>query len=528
MVLRIRGFLIFMSLLLLFMAVPSRIMAAPDDIPAGLLRGYYPSGNAFFKVTDGDSSTSISLTTVLNFTFSTPQDIGRFYLKHSGLTTMKVFFINQSGSVIAEHQTGTGGGVVNLPIKAIGVSKISLLNAGANYPTLYGFDVYEIETLPTNVKINSFTAYHDRIALNYSGTDVSEYEIYRDGVLIDTVQSSSYVVTGLSPLTSYVFHVVGKNSFGSLSSSQITVKTKEPPPPPVFKDFRVFEVMDKSLRMSFSFLDVDRHFVYANGVLVDTLPKNATSYVMKTDPLTTYKLKIVAENAYGETSSNEIEVTTLEELVLPYDLNLSVSNVLPDRVDMDVSVKKAKTIKFYRDNRLINTISGDIKVYTDNTVDSDREYTYKFVAENQLGTVTSNELKVKTLRPPAMEVPDVFITPGSKGFLDSITFTIASHDPDATLFYSFDGVSWQKYESPITLKESKEVYAKAKNVLGVESGIVANKYVLQDQPKVQLGVHIRDVARASESHFNVIWPIVAFLVGVVSALYIARNTRDLF
>jgi len=150
------------------------------------------------------------------------------------------------------------------------------------------------------------------------------------------------------------------------------------------------------------------------------------------------------------------------------------------------------------------------------------------VAENQLGSVTSNELKVKTKRPPPMDVPDVYITPGSKGFLDSIILKITSRDPDASLFYSFDGKDWKKYESPITLKESREVYAKAVNVLGVESGIVANKYVLQSEPKVQLGVDLRDVAWASESHFNVIWPIVAFLVGVVSALYIARNTRDLF
>lgn len=435
-----------------------------------------------------------------------------------------------SGSTILKTITSpdVSDAKVSFPVVP-GVDKVAIRNSGGTPVKVYEFDVYEAEPAK-NVQINSYVASHNSVTLYFSGMNVNYFDIYRDGLMIDTVPngSTSYVSTGLSSLTTYKFYVVGRNDYGESSSSLISVKTADVPPPPTFNDFRVFDVLDKSIRISFSFLNADRFEVYRNGDKVADLPSNATSYVMVVDPSTSYEVWVVGVNDYGRTASNVAQVTTQEELVPPSDPVLEVAGVYLDRVDLSISVKKAKTIKFYRDNRLINTISGDVKTYTDNTVESDKEYTYKFTALNDLGSVSSPDLKVKTLKPPVTDVPRVFVTPGSKAFIGLMSFSISSNDSDAKLYYSFDGTDWVEYKTPVTISESVEVYAKAVNSLGNESSIVMNKFVFQQNPKVSLGVDLDDVANAGERHFNVLWPIIAFCVGVVGAFFYGKRIRDMF
>jgi hypothetical protein len=58
---------------------------------------------------------------------------------------------------------------------------------------------------------------------------VSAYEIYKDGVLLTTVSSSPYTVTGLTPSTVYNFVVKAKDGSGNtVNSNTVSVTTQAP------------------------------------------------------------------------------------------------------------------------------------------------------------------------------------------------------------------------------------------------------------------------------------------------------------
>lgn len=71
-----------------------------------------------------------------------------------------------------------------------------------------------------------------QVALNWNDVvDATEYEIRRDAILIGTSPTSDYIATGLTPSTTYVFSVIGKNSCGlGATASDITVTTCSPQP----------------------------------------------------------------------------------------------------------------------------------------------------------------------------------------------------------------------------------------------------------------------------------------------------------
>jgi hypothetical protein len=400
----------------------------------------------------------------------------------------------------------------------------------------YGASASAIVTLrtadpppPSNVVVSHYSVLHDRVTLNFSATGADRFEIYQNGVFVDSVAATvnMYVVTGLSPTTTYQFHVVAVNAFGRTASSILPVKTLAPPPPPRSVVFQVLGVTDKTIRVSFSALDVSNFEVYLNGSLVTTLPGNSVGYTYAVQPATDYQVWIVAVNAYGRTASQIESVRTNDPLVPPFDLVLSVSKVYLEQVDLSFSVKKADTIHLYRDGRFLITLRGDRISYTDKNLSPDTEYTYKFVAVNQLGSVTSAEVKARTLKPPVTAVPTVQISPASKTFLSSMNFTLKSNDPAAELFYSFDGQTWVKYSGPVSISSTKTVFAKAVNSLGNESAVVVEHFVYSANPKVHLGIDLQDVSDAEMSHFNGLWPIIAFCAGVVGAFVLSKRIRNL-
>ncbi|MEM6721393.1 MAG: GEVED domain-containing protein [Bacteroidota bacterium] len=118
---------------------------------------------------------------------------------------------------IAEYMKGPGNDVRKSHVVAFRVEAGPPDNEAPTTPT----NLTASNTTDTTTDL-SWTASTDNVA-------VSGYDIFQDGVLVASSFSTSFTVTGLTPLTSYDFYVVAKDAAGNTSgnSNTVTVQTLE-------------------------------------------------------------------------------------------------------------------------------------------------------------------------------------------------------------------------------------------------------------------------------------------------------------
>ena len=83
----------------------------------------------------------------------------------------------------------------------------------------------EAPTIPSNLAVTGVTS--SSVSLTWTAStdnvDVAGYEVYKDGVLFGTANSTSTTVTGLTPETSYLFYLVAKDAAGNKSGNSTSV-----------------------------------------------------------------------------------------------------------------------------------------------------------------------------------------------------------------------------------------------------------------------------------------------------------------
>ena len=167
-------------------------------------------------------------------------------------------------------------------------------------------------TTTTNTNL-SWTASSDNVG-------VIGYDVYQNGALISTVNTTSLTITGLVPATTYNFYIKAKDAVGNVSSESNTVivttlapiDTTAPTASILSASGTTTTNTNLSWTASSDNVEVIGYDVYQNGVLRTTV--NATSITITgLMPATTYNFYIKAKDAAGNASpnSNTINVTTL-------------------------------------------------------------------------------------------------------------------------------------------------------------------------------------------------------------------------
>ena len=181
-------------------------------------------------------------------------------------------------------------------------------------------------TAPTQFTATAVSA--RSVQLTWGDSDrETEYRVYRISGSTTVYQANlaagttQYFVTNLQPSQQYSFRVDAVNADGVTSSSLVTVRTPEAPPstPTGLRTTNVGQTF-----AALSWTDVTQETGYrvyqtTAGVeqLVATLAANTTQYTVNgLVKETTYRLRVAAFNAGGETSS-ALSVTTLAELPPP-------------------------------------------------------------------------------------------------------------------------------------------------------------------------------------------------------------------
>ncbi len=178
-------------------------------------------------------------------------------------------------------------------------------------------------TAPTNLAASSIAQTTCSLSWTAStdNVGVTGYEIYKNGVLLTTVTTTSYAVTGLTASTAYTFYVKAKDAAGNVSAASSTVNvttlavvvdTQAPTAPTNLASSSVTSTScSLSWTASTDNIGVTGYEVYKNGVLLTTV--TTTSYaVTGLTASTAYTFYVKAKDAAGNVSaaSSTINVTT--------------------------------------------------------------------------------------------------------------------------------------------------------------------------------------------------------------------------
>ena len=241
-------------------------------------------------------------------------------------------------------------------------------------------------TAPTNLKSDEVK--HDEINLSWDVVDgATEYDIVRDGEVIDTVTTNSYKNAPVQADTTYTYQIVAKDTANGreATSEELEVKSAlKPLQTP--NDIASSNLTPTSVKITWSPVDEATGYkIERNGEVIDTI--EGTSFE-DTDLIqnTTYKYTVYAVDANRTSEPTSTEVRTpFKDLKAPS--GLSTSNVTTSGLTLSWdAVEEADKYRIFQDGVELGIVSGtsiDINSLTPNTK-------YKFEVQS-MDTVNDRE-----------------------------------------------------------------------------------------------------------------------------------------
>lgn len=298
------------------------------------------------------------------------------------------------------------------------VLAIRVQSFGAN-----GLDICDIQPelveveppgVPAGLRVVQVT--HERVRLAWdppqSGGPVSAYRVYRDGVHLATVDTTSYVDTDVAPLTEYTYEVSAVGPVGeSPRSGPLVVTTPEEPviPPPEPPTALEVTPTVAGLRLSWSpsaSVDVVGYRVYVDGDLV--LETTFTTVTLaELESGRAYLVAVTAVTDDGRESAAVTATGTPRDVPQepPGPVQAARARVGPRLVHLTwhppVTGGMATEYLVYRDGDLLGSTADTS--WRDATVEAETEYLYAIVAANPLGVSDPVEVPVRTPAPGLLE-----------------------------------------------------------------------------------------------------------------------------
>lgn len=285
----------------------------------------------------------------------------------------------------------------------------------------------EAPTNPKNLKVNDVSS--DSVSLSWeAATDnvgVMGYLVYRDNQLIQTVTGAdlAYTDNGLTEDTTYTYEVRAVDQAGNVSvaSNAVTARTKlaSSSPPAVPLNLKVTSVTTDSVSLSWESatdsIDVIGYIIYRDNQLIQGgIGAEEVAYTdigLMEDTMYTYQVRAVDQAGNISEMSNTVTARTkpTEEILPPAaPLNLRIDDVTTNSVSLsweaaidDVGVTGYHV---YRDDQLIQTLSGTELSYIDTGLMEATTYTYKIRAVDQAGNLSEASSAVKARTKMTIEV----------------------------------------------------------------------------------------------------------------------------
>ncbi len=316
--------------------VPNNVGTKNRIMVKGTDHIFYDISNTNFEITKGDTNgdseaptaptnlTASAITqTTVDLTWNAATD-------NVAVTAYQVY----NGSTLIETVTTTAYQVTGLTPETTYDFSVKAVDAAGNasnasnietITTLASADT-EAPTAPSNLTASAITQTTVDLTWN-AATDnlaVTAYQVYNGSTLIETVTTTAYQVTGLTPETTYDFTVTAIDAAGNVSnaSNMVTITTLAPldteaptAPTNLTASAITQTTVDLAWDSATDNVAVTAYQVYNGTTLIQTVTTTAYQVTGLT-PETTYNFSVTAIDAAGNisSSSNVVTVTTVAEI----------------------------------------------------------------------------------------------------------------------------------------------------------------------------------------------------------------------
>jgi chitodextrinase len=253
--------------------------------------------------------------------------------------------------------------------------------------------------------LNSSNITHISVDLNWNASIdnvyVTYYKIYQNGVLLDSVTSTSYSAVDLNNSTEYSFYIIAKDIGYNHSgpSDEITITTLEEPDteaPTSPSDLVAVDITQTNLYLNWEAssdnINVTGYIIYQNDDPVAST-ENTSYLVTNLTPGTNYSLFVTArdEEANESEKSNVLNISTLEvPQVLTAPTKLTAFDITQTTLSLswNASTGSAGYLEYeiYQDASLIGTTSN--VTYSVIDLEASTSYSFHVIARDSEGNVS--------------------------------------------------------------------------------------------------------------------------------------------
>ena len=329
-------------------------------------------------------------------------------------------------------------------------------------------------SVPSNLNLAEITANSATLAWSASTDNdkVAKYEIYVNGVLLDSVANTQYALSGLQEFTSYEITVkaVDASNNSSLPSASISLKTLDATAPSTPSGLQSSDVKTNQFTISWSAStdndQVKSYDVFVDGLLVGSV--TGTSFTMpNAAQWTEYKVTVQAKDAAGNLSvaSEVFTVKTLDGLTPTVPSGLAQTNVTATSVKISWSASAdnvgVKEYEIYRDGSLLGK-SAETE-FTVTALNEFTSYSVQVLAVDAAGnkSALSAAFSAKTSDVTAPSVPSGFTLTQRSASGFTVTWQTSTDLASVKHYEVFNnGVSVAKVVQPVFTLTGLKDYSK--------------------------------------------------------------------
>lgn len=252
----------------------------------------------------------------------------------------------------------------------------------------------------TDFRATSIT--RSEVTLEWSLVDgITNYDIFRNGLLLDSVSDGIYTDTQVKPESTYTYSITAKNQYNSSEPVEINVQIPSMKPS---KPNILFNSTPTAVTLSWEEdSNTDYYRIDRNGIPIESNVADTRYVDQNVVPNTTYEYQVIAINEYGESASDIVSIKTESQLPAAPVVLSSVSTTA-----ITLNWEVTDYTDHYRVERdgtiILDKLFGT--TYTDDQLVPGTTYQYQVVAINETGEAASEVVQVTTLEPLLPEAPD--------------------------------------------------------------------------------------------------------------------------
>jgi chitodextrinase/lysophospholipase L1-like esterase len=191
-------------------------------------------------------------------------------------------------------------------------------------------------TTPTSLSSSNRTGNSFTLSWNAStdNVEVTGYDVYKNGTLTTTVNTTSAAINGLTNATTYSMTVIAKDAAGNQSeiSNPLSVTTLDTQPPSIPMDLSSDHITGSGFILEWTAsadnVGVSSYDIYKNDTLTTTVNTTSAAIIGLANA-NTYSMTVIAKDAAGNQSavSNPLSVTTLDTIPPSIPMDLSSDHI---------------------------------------------------------------------------------------------------------------------------------------------------------------------------------------------------------